>query len=145
MLEPTESLDILRYACFSHNVFHAWSSLTISRHLLETCEARTNVLGSSTNSSICKKLTRLSRPLRSIFRHTLKQSSFGKALNGSFFSLGLTIWCKKLKVWLSHSSTSDLSQFSFAVISSLLNKCLASSRIGSSTSSRARCQEVGDL
>lgn len=77
--------------------------------------------------------------------HTLKQSSFGKALNGSFFSLGLTSWCRKLKVWLSHSSTSDLSQFSFAVISNPLNKFLASSRIGSSTSSRARCQEVGDL
>lgn len=81
----------------------------------------------------------------SVDYHTLKQSSFGKALNGSFFSLGLTIWCRKLRVWLSHSSTSDLSQFSFAVISKPLNKFLASSRIGSSTSSRARCHEVGDL
>ena len=83
--------------------------------------------------------------LHTVDDHTLKQSSFGKALNGSFFSLGLTIWCRKLKVWLSHSSTSDLNQFSFAAISNPLSKFLASSRTGSSTSSRARCQAVGDL
>ena len=145
MLEPIESLDILRYACFSHNVFQAWSSLTISRHRLETCEARTKVLGSSTNSRICRKSVKLDRFDHALAQHTLKQSSLGNALKGSFFSLGLTIWCRKLNVWLSHSSTNDLSQFSFPAMSNLLKELLASSRIGSSTSSRARLQEVGDL
>jgi hypothetical protein len=53
-----DSLDILRYACFSQRVFHAWSSLRISRHRLDTLEARTKVLGSSTNSKIYTKISR---------------------------------------------------------------------------------------
>lgn len=50
-VEPIESVDIRRYSCLSYRVFHAWSSLTSSLQRLETEEARTKVLGSSTYSS----------------------------------------------------------------------------------------------
>ena len=76
--------------------------------------------------------------------HTLKHNSLGKALKGSFFSLGLTIWCRRLSVWLSHKSTNDVSQFSFAAVLRRAKTCRASSKMGSSTSSSGvRRQEVG--
>ncbi len=50
-LDPMDSVDMRRYSCFSHRVFHAWSSLTSSLQRLETDEARTKVFGSSTYSS----------------------------------------------------------------------------------------------
>lgn len=45
LVSPSESFDILLYACFSQRDFQAMSSLTSSCHLLDTCEARARVLG----------------------------------------------------------------------------------------------------
>lgn len=110
-----ESADNLWYACFSPRVFQAWSSLTISHHLRDTCDARTNVLGSSTNSRICSTSSAVPTHIgHEILRRTRKQSSLGKTRNGSFFSLGLTNPCKKLSRLLSHVSTSDANQVSLS-------------------------------
>lgn len=81
--------------------------------------------------------------------YTLKQSSSGRNEKGSFFSFGPTRWCRKLKVWLSHTSTRDVSHASFAAISKVLKMSLASLRMGSSSPSfgsrhdGGRCCGVG--
>jgi hypothetical protein len=46
------SSDMRRYACFSHRLFHAMSSLTNSCHRFDTCDERASVLASSMNVSI---------------------------------------------------------------------------------------------
>ena len=63
---------------------------------------------------------------------TLKHSSLGRTKKGSFFSLGLTIWWRKLKVWWSQVSTKDHSHASFSCRDSVRKCNRASLRIGSS-------------
>lgn len=70
--EAGRSSDILLYACRSHKLFHAMSSLTSSRHLLLTCELRAKVLASSMKVKI------------------LRHSSLGSDEKGSRFSRGAT-------------------------------------------------------
>ena len=73
------------------------------------------------------------------YQRTLKHNSIGKIPpKGSFFSLGLTSWCRKLKVWLLQTSTIDVNHASLACLFNWLNMSRASRRMGSSISSRGR-------
>lgn len=81
--------------------------------------------------------------LRELLKRTRKHSSLGKTRNGSFFSLGLTNPCKKLKMLLSHVSTSDANQFSLSATLSWVKATLACLRIGSSIISGGLLCHVG--
>ncbi len=47
------SSDILLYACLSHSIFQVISSFKSSCHLVDTCDARARVFGSSINARTC--------------------------------------------------------------------------------------------
>ena len=72
VLTTDTSSDIRRYACFSHRLFHAISSLTSSCHLLDTCEERASVLASSIKVRICQPCQHVNR--FKVLKHSLPSS-----------------------------------------------------------------------
>ena len=83
-----------------------------------------------------------SRLVYSVPKLTFQQSSLGRTEKGSFLSLGLTIVCRKLKVWLSQRSTNELSHSPFAAGLSFAKTRRASSSLGSSGSSRLESRQL---
>jgi hypothetical protein len=125
------------------------SSLTNSRHRLETCEDLASVCGSSMNVRICRQRVNKGHVSCRFHRElTRKQSSSGKVVKGSFFNRGLTNSCTKANCWLLHKFSNSASSrcFSASFISAKrhrTSRTFASSSSPAVLQSGARCIGVG--